>query len=294
MFGFRRRRSSAARTRFADELAARHALPAALRDAFAAVPRERFLPRGPWLVLEGAAGYESTPDADPTRVYRDSAIAIDAARLLNSSQPSLAAGILAALEIRPGETVVHVGCASGYYTAIVAELVGARGRVIGFEISPAIASWAKRNLRGWRQVELRQADALDGALPQADVVWIDGGVTQLREAWLDALRSGGRLALPLTAVRAAVRAPRFTRNHIGRVLFVRREPAGLRAHFGEGVAIMGLLGGRDAQEQRVLDAAYRQGGWERVRSLRRDPHEPEASCWVHLGAVCLSLREVFG
>jgi protein-L-isoaspartate(D-aspartate) O-methyltransferase len=291
VFGSRSRRLAAARARFADELAQRCGLPAALRDAFAAVPRERFLPPGPWLVLEGQAGYESTPDADPARVYRDSAIAIDAARILNSSQPSLAAGILAALEIRPGESVVHVGCASGYYTAIAAELAGARGRIVGFEISPAIADWARRNLRAWRQVEVRQADALESALPEADVIWIDAGVTQIREAWLNALRPGGRLALPLTAVRASVRAPRFTRNHIGRVLFVQRAAAGLRARFGDGVAIMGLHGGRDVQEQRLLDAAYRSGGWERVRSLRRDPHAPEESCWVHVGAVCLSLRE---
>jgi protein-L-isoaspartate(D-aspartate) O-methyltransferase len=143
-------------------------------------------------------------------------------------------------------------------------------------------------------VEVRREDALESALPEADVVWIDAGVTQIRDAWLDALRLGGRLALPLTAVRASLRAPRFTRNHIGRVLFVSREARGLRARFGEGVAIMGLHGGRDAGEQSLLDAAYRSGGWEQVRSLRRDPHASEATCWAHLGAVCLSRRDLIG
>lgn len=53
---------------------------------------------------------------------------------------------------------------------------------------------------------------------------------------------------------------------------------------------MALHGGRDPDEQRILDAAYREGGFREVRSLRRDPHEPAAGCWVHLGDACLSRR----
>jgi protein-L-isoaspartate(D-aspartate) O-methyltransferase len=291
MFGHSRRRLREAREGFAAEIAARCGLRSeALVQALATVPRERFLPPGPWLVLEGSAGYESTPDADLERVYRDVAIAIDPARLLNNSQPSLMAGVLDALEIAPGESVVHVGASSGYYTALLAHLVGDRGRVTAYEISPEIASWARRNLRGLRQVELRRADALEAALPPADVVWVDAGVTSLRTEWLDALRPGGRLAAPLTALRAPIRATRFVRNHIGRVLLVRRTKDAFAARFGAGVAIMALHGGRTPDEQQALDAAYRAGGFEEVRSLRRDPHGADASCWVHVGPLCLSRR----
>ena len=61
-----------------------------LVDAFAAVPRERFLAPGPWTVL-GDAGdgfmmggppkHRTTPDADPAHVYHNVAIAIDAQQL---------------------------------------------------------------------------------------------------------------------------------------------------------------------------------------------------------------------
>src|SRR4029077_16310524 len=60
-------------------------------DAFAAVPRERFLPAGPWTVLSASGeGFMSTagirlrptPDADPARVYHNIAVAIDADRQL--------------------------------------------------------------------------------------------------------------------------------------------------------------------------------------------------------------------
>lgn len=289
---WRSRRSRALRARFAAELSERAGIrSAALRAALAEVPRERFLPPGPWLeIADGGAGYQSTPDADLARVYRDLAIAIDPARLLNNSQPSLVARVLDALEVRPGDTALHLGCASGYYTALLARLVAPGGRVIAYEIAPEIARMARRALRGERGIELREEDVLEASLPAADVVWVDAGATRVRAAWLDALRPGGRLAVPLTAVRAPIRAARLVRTHIGRVLFVRREPEGFAAWFGDGLAIMALHGARDPDEQRTLDAAYREGGFRDVRSLRRDPHEATAECWVHVGDTCLSRR----
>jgi protein-L-isoaspartate(D-aspartate) O-methyltransferase len=287
----RSRRSRSLREPFAAELAERAGIRSpALRRAFAEVPRERFLPPGPWLALGGGAGYESTPDADLAHVYRDMAIAIDPTRLLNNSQPSLMARIFDELEVRPGDTVLHLGCSSGYYAAVLGRLVAPDGRVIAYEIAPDVARMAQRALRRERLVEVRHEDVLAAALPPSDVIWIDAGVTRLRAEWLAALRPGGRLAVPLTAVRAPVRAARFVRTHIGRVLFVRREAAGFAARFGDGLAIMALHGGREPEEQRVLDAAYRVGGFGEVRSLRQDAHEPAPECWVHVGNMCLSRR----
>jgi protein-L-isoaspartate(D-aspartate) O-methyltransferase len=65
----------------------------ALVDAFASVPREAFLPPGPWLVrsetdyLAGAPRH--TPDADARRVCHNIAVAIDPARQLSNGVPSL-------------------------------------------------------------------------------------------------------------------------------------------------------------------------------------------------------------
>src|SRR6201996_3284608 len=59
-------------------------------------------------------------DADPRHVYHDVLIALDEARGINNGQPSL----WDELGIRTGEQVLHLGCGTGYYTAIAAELVG--------------------------------------------------------------------------------------------------------------------------------------------------------------------------
>jgi hypothetical protein len=60
-------------------------------DAFATVPRERFLGPGPWRVLSPMAmpEYWTTQDADPRHLYHDVLIAIDEERRLNNGQPSL-------------------------------------------------------------------------------------------------------------------------------------------------------------------------------------------------------------
>lgn len=90
-------------------------------DALATVPRERFLPPGPW-EIRGTGDAGGTPrrteDADPTRVYHDVSVAIDPARNLFNGQPSLIARWLDDLQLAPGQRVVHIGCGTGYLSLI--------------------------------------------------------------------------------------------------------------------------------------------------------------------------------
>ena len=116
-----------------------------LADAFARVRREDFLGPGPWQIARGGAtrrGYEWTPDADPRHLYELVLVAIDAARGLNNGDPPSLARWFDLLEIGAGDRVAHVGCGVGYYTAILAEVVGAAGRVVGVEIDADLAARA--------------------------------------------------------------------------------------------------------------------------------------------------------
>jgi hypothetical protein len=113
---------------FAEELrfAANLRSPAVVR-AFATVPRERFVGPGPWRIRSrmSRGEYWTTESADPCHVYHDALIALDEARGLNNGQPSLCASFVDALDVQPGQQVLHLGCGTGYYSAILAELVGA-------------------------------------------------------------------------------------------------------------------------------------------------------------------------
>ncbi len=85
----------------------------ALVRAFAEVPREAFLGPGPWKVLG------SETDA-PVHLYDDVLVAIDAKRSIMNGLPSFVAGLIDALDLKAGERVVHVGCGTGYYSAVLA------------------------------------------------------------------------------------------------------------------------------------------------------------------------------
>ena len=98
---------------FAEELeAVANLRTPGLVDAFAAVPRERFLAEGPWTLKSdadfGGPGRLSA-DADPRRLYHNVAVAIDVDRLLYNGMPGFVALCIdaLALEARSGSHVVR-------------------------------------------------------------------------------------------------------------------------------------------------------------------------------------------
>ncbi len=283
--------TAALRAAFAEKLRDTSAIQSArIVAAFAAVPREEFLGRGPWLTLPDAAGYRSTPSADLRHVYQDVAIALDAARMLNNGAPGFLARVLEALEIKEGERVAHIGCSTGYYSAILAEVVGPRGRVIAVELAPDLVERARRNLARWKQIEVRHADGVGQPSEAVDVVFVQAGVTHPQPRWLAAVPIGGRVALALTAILPPSRIRRIVRDHAGWILIAKRNERGFSARFLEIIGVQALLGGRDAAAQARLRAAYDRERGQRppVASLRTDAHAADASCWLHEATFCLS------
>src|ERR1039458_9825260 len=116
------------RQRYAEEIRANtNITSAALLKAFASVPREVFAGSGPWKVLSRVPG-QMQPQAvdvtDPTELYHDAAILLDRSRSLTNGNPGTLAPWLDALNRSTGKSVFHLGCGTGYYTAIMAEMVG--------------------------------------------------------------------------------------------------------------------------------------------------------------------------
>ena len=247
-----------------------------IRDAFACVPREPFAGPGPWLVFGGrsgtrSTGYIQTPSDDPAFLYQDTLIALDAARGINIGEPSLHARCLDALALQHGERVLHVGAGTGYYTALLAELVGPTGHVEAYEIDPALAARAKRNLTNFPTVTLWARSGVADDLPQADAIYVNAGITQPERAWLDALRLGGRLLFPLQP-----------EGGFGGMLLVRRPRDGGVVWPASFVSRAGFIGCHGPQLEGVgqaLKTAFAAGGWEAVKSLRFTP-DVDRSCWV--------------
>jgi protein-L-isoaspartate(D-aspartate) O-methyltransferase len=269
---------------------------AGLTDAFAAVPRERFLPDGPWTVLgDGSDGFmtggpprmRTTPDADPSRVYHNIAVAIDASRQLFNGQPATLATWVDALGLGPGAHVLHVGCGLGYYTAVMAQTVGPTGRVVAYEVDEPRAAAAQRGLASTPWVDARHGDASGPLNEQFDAILVNAGVTHPLATWLDALATNGRLLLPLTGTMPAM-APTLGKGLAW--LLTKQDGTTLPARIVGVVAIYSAVGLRDDEVNARLGKAMMAGPaqWSAVKQLRRDPHEADATCWLHGDGWCWS------
>jgi len=262
----------------------------ALVEALACVPREKFLGPGRWLIR--GADYElqsalsvPTRDGDPRNVYHNVSIAIDPERHLYNGQPATVLSWLNKLELKKGERVLHIGCATGYYTAIMAHVVGPAGRVTAIEIDPDLARRAKENLAHFDCVEVRQGDGTGDLPQQIDAIVINAGATHPVPAWLDAMAPGGRMVLPLTCAVDAMPAALGK----GLVLLVTRNGSDYDARVFSVVAIYSCIGVRDAAINKALGGALK-GNWLGVRRLLRTAHEPAPTCWLHRDGFCLSAQ----
>jgi protein-L-isoaspartate(D-aspartate) O-methyltransferase len=251
-----------------------------IEAAFAAVPREDFAGPPPWRIGSGGV-FGLTSSDDPARLYEDVLVAIDARRGINNGQPSLHAQAINALGLKQGETVAQIGAGAGYYTAILATLVGPKGRVIAYEIEPDIAERAAANLATYPQVEVRASSGVE-RLPAADAIYVNAAASHPLRAWLDALRPGGKLVFPLQAAGSS-----------GAMAFVTRPERGdaWPARLFWGVVFIPCEGAQDAEMGRKLDQAFRRGGPERVRSLRFGG-APSETDWLRGDGWALSTEPV--
>ena len=151
-----------------------------LTSAFAATPRERYLGPGPWKVFTGR-GYTLTPSGDPAFLYQDVVVALEEERGINNGQPALHALYLAALSVKEGESVVHIGAGTGYYTAVLAELTGVTGKVFAYEIAQSLAQRATRNLADLPNVAVYQRSGTEGLLPDCEAIYV---VREPRHRWI--------------------------------------------------------------------------------------------------------------
>ena len=250
-----------------------------IEAALASIPREQFVGPPPWKIFTRSGYVESAAD-DPALLYQDLVVSLGGEGPFNNGQPTLHAFCLAAMELKKGDRVVHVGAGTGYYTTLLAKLVGETGTVDAYEIEQEFVRRAVRNLAEFPNVKVCARSGAEGPLPNCDVLYVNAGATGPLDVWLDALGPGGRLLFPMTPSDGA-----------GAMLMITKQrDEAFAARFLLQVQFVACIGARDERVEQKLSEAFRNGGWAKVKSLHRN-NSPDESCWFAGNGWWLSTKE---
>jgi ubiquinone/menaquinone biosynthesis C-methylase UbiE len=154
--------------------------------------------------------------------YRKSAARYDVTSRLNLAlgpQRAHRRRAVQALRLRPGDSVVELGCGTGLNFPSIEREIGPDGRIIGVDITDAMLAQAQRRIaaNGWRNITLVQAAASEFEFPAgidailatyAHALLPDSGQVIVRGA--AALRAGGRLVV--LDVKVPDATPRWLRR----------------------------------------------------------------------------------
>jgi protein-L-isoaspartate(D-aspartate) O-methyltransferase len=149
-------------------------------EAMARIPREEFV-----------------PERFRAESYADEPVSIGWNQTI--SQPYIVALMAECLELKGGETVLEVGCGSGYHAAVLGALAA---QVIAVEILPELVALAQANLeRTGCAVNVRVvlADGSNGyeALAPYDAISVAAAAPSTPVPLLEQLKDSGRLIIPV-------------------------------------------------------------------------------------------------
>jgi protein-L-isoaspartate(D-aspartate) O-methyltransferase len=248
--------------------------------ALAAVRREDFLGPEPWQLVMWKHTLTLAQN-DPASVYQDVVIALAPERGVNNGSPSLHARMLHDLAAEPGQRVAHIGAGGGYYTAMLAELVGPSGRVTAYELDEALAARAQANLAARSNVTVIAADGARAPTETVDRIYVNFGVAAPAASWIEHLAPNGKLLFSLGVPQpiAGIIFPRHAAK--GAALLIERKPNGFAARWlypAYYVCAEGELAG-DNESERNLYAAFERGGIELIKSLRWNEGFDAMRCW---------------
>ena len=120
------------------------------------------------------------------------------------SQPLTVAFMLELLQPKEGDKVLDIGSGSGWQTALLAEIVGDRGKIFAMEIVPELCEFGKKNIlkydfikRGI--VKFICANASGGLSEEApfDRIIAAASSEKIPELWKEQLKVNGRLVAPV-------------------------------------------------------------------------------------------------
>ena len=192
-----------------------------ITDAFRKIKRIDFLPKG----MENLAELNE-------------ALPIGCGQTI--SQPLVVAFMLELLQPGQGEKILDIGSGSGWTTALLAEIVGPKGKVIAIEVIPELKEFGEKNIGKYNFAEKEVAECIcaDGSKGYSkeapyDKILVSARAEKCFPAWKEQLKVGGRIVTPIGS---------------SIWLFVKNQTVGGKAEFTEieypGFVFVALVEGR--------------------------------------------------
>ncbi len=115
------------------------------------------------------------------------------------SQPTTVAIMTEILKPAIGMKILEVGTGSGYQTAILAEVVGKKGKIYTLERIPELFEFAKKNLEEYENIENFYGNGVDGFPSWApyDRIIVTADATEVSDYLLYQLKPEGILIIPV-------------------------------------------------------------------------------------------------
>lgn len=120
------------------------------------------------------------------------------------SQPLTVAFMLELLQPKEGEKILDIGSGSGWQAALLAHVVGLKGKVFAIELIPELMEFGKENVAKYNFIKkgIVKFLCVDGSkgLPEEapfDKIIAAATSEKIPEAWKKQLKVGGRLVTPV-------------------------------------------------------------------------------------------------
>jgi protein-L-isoaspartate(D-aspartate) O-methyltransferase len=191
-----------------------------VRQAFLQVPRHLFIEQ--YYQQRGSSLTWDLVQATMKSVYQDQPLVIQLDQrgrpTSSSSQPSIMAIQLEALDLESGHSVLEIGAGTGYNAALMGVLVGQGGEVTSIDINADLVLEASKMLAraGATNVRVLQEDGFVGYLAYApyDRILATCSVESIPRAWVDQLKLRGLLVCNMVTSLASLFV-RVEKNELG-------------------------------------------------------------------------------
>jgi len=139
--------------------------------------------------------------AKETEAYAYEDVALPIMKGQTISQPFTVMFMTQALELKKGMNVLEVGAGSGYQAAIIANVIGSKGKLYTTEIIPELVEFAKGNLEKAHisNVKVIHSDGSLGYKEKApyDRIIVTAAAPSVPKPLLSQLKKGGIMVIPV-------------------------------------------------------------------------------------------------